>query len=65
MQSRSIISVGKSGSNRVSFKSLNREDILKEMKTSKAHKIKEGAIGELERICMNLREKLPDVVIDI
>jgi hypothetical protein len=40
----------------VSFKSLNREDTLKEMRLAKAQRIKEGAIGELERLCFNVRD---------
>jgi hypothetical protein len=63
-----MISVGgksASGSNRMSFKSLNREEVLREMRLAKALRIKEGAIGELERICNNLRNKLPELVIQI
>jgi len=49
----------------MSFKSLNREEVLREMRLAKALRIKEGAIGELERICNNLRDKLPELVIQI
>ena len=36
MHSRSFVSVSKTPSNRVSFKSVNREDVLKEMRMMKA-----------------------------
>jgi hypothetical protein len=66
MHSRSIISVGgKTASNRVSFKSINREEVLKDIRKAKALKLKEGAISELERICMTLKEQLPLLVIEL
>jgi len=61
MYSRSMIS-GKGPSNRVSFKSAGREEVLKDMR---AYKRQGGSIAELEKIVEALRDALPQNVIEI